>query len=426
MTKRSKTELLAVMALAILMAAFTSVSVAQQVSDLDKGRALMTDGKCPEAIDAFQKYLRTNNTDWHAYHNIGLCYVRLNKFQQAIPFFQKTIEINSNDTAAYDLLAATYNKVNDRKGAISVMEALVTHSPKLDDAYNDLGYLYYENNQFDKAITAYRKAIQLNPTNEDYKKNLDLAERLSEFLTQSDKAHQYFAAEDYKKAIGAYQQAAKLVPGSAATFYNLGGAFYNSEQYSKAVAAYQEALRLDPNFPQAKEDLADAQTADKGKKASRKAFWSGVAGAVSEALADDKASQASGNGNSQQTTETQNGSAETATSAISNAPGGFSAGHVLLGRYKRDGVQQSLTFNSDGTFNRGDAAAGSIRGGEYSAGATSSGNYYLSGHNLSLKYGDGRTENFEIEIFNCCAQPDYGSQSPVQLKLNHVLYTNVD
>ena len=93
MTKRLNRQFLTLMVLAVLLSAFTSVSVAQQANDLDRGRALMTEGKCPEAIDVFQKYLRTNTNDWQAYHNIGLCYGRMGKFQQAIPFFQRTLEI---------------------------------------------------------------------------------------------------------------------------------------------------------------------------------------------------------------------------------------------------------------------------------------------------------------------------------------------
>ena len=414
------------MLLAVLLSAFTSVSVAQQANDLDRGRALRIEGKCVEAIDAFQKHLQTNKSEWSAYHNIGLCYGDLRKFQQSIPFFQKAIEINSNDAAAYFMLAVSYNKTNNLQEAISILEKLVTLNPNQDDAFYYLGVNYFQNGQVEKAITAYRKAVQLKPADEDLKKDLAQAENYSEYKIQHEKGRQYFEAKDFQKAAGAFEQAAKLSPNDASNFSNLGQAYYNSHQYTKAVAAFQETLRLDPNFSKAKEFLTEAETAAKEKKERNKAIWSGIAGALNEVLADDRTTQASSNGNSQQTNETQNGNGETTTSAISNAPGGFAAGHILIGRYKRDGVQQSLTFNSNGTFNRGDAAAGSIRGGEYSAGSTSSGNYYLSGHNLSLKYGDGRNETFEIEIFNCCAQPDYSKESPVQLKLNHLLYTNVD
>ncbi len=108
---------------------------------------------------------------------------------------------------------------------------------------------------------------------------------------------------------------------------------------------------------------------------------------------------------------------------------GFPDGHKLDGRYinTNQGIQ-SFTFSTDGTFQKSGASSGSIPGGngDYVSGSTISGTYHLDDHTLTLKYEDGKKEEREIEIFNCCKQPDYSQQTPAQIKLNHVLFTNVE
>ncbi len=105
----------------------------------------------------------------------------------------------------------------------------------------------------------------------------------------------------------------------------------------------------------------------------------------------------------------------------------FARGHKLVGRYSNsDGGIRSFTFGASGSFKRGGATSGSIRGGEYATGSTDSGTYDISGNTLSLSYDNGSSENLQIEVYDCCKAPDYASRSPGQIKINHVIYTNVD
>lgn len=105
---------------------------------------------------------------------------------------------------------------------------------------------------------------------------------------------------------------------------------------------------------------------------------------------------------------------------------GFTDGHKLAGRYKKSDVFQYFTFSDNGTFEQSAAISETIRGGSVVGSTSTSGTYYVSGNTLSLTYADGVKKQMRIEVFNCCAAPDYNQQSPAQLKLNGGIYVNVD
>lgn len=217
---------------------------------------------------------------------------------------------------------------------------------------------------------------------------------------------EYANAGDYKKAIKAWEQTAKLAPTSPTVFFNLGTAYYNTKQYSKAIASFQEALRLKPDDSQAKENLAAAEAAEKEKKEKRRALWSGIVGAVTEAVSavskDDE--------NKSQSSQTQSGG------ATNEAGSG-----QLSGRYSNsDQGIRSFTFSTDGTFQRGGASSGSVRGGTYVSGSSNSGTYSLNGNVLNLKYEDGRAEQLKIQIITG------ESGNPYRVIIDGVGYTKVD
>ena len=353
-----------------LLLAINSVSFGQQSSELDKGRALMNDGKCPEAIDAFKKHILTNNNEWRAHENIGLCYGRLNKYQEAIPFFEKVIELNAKEFDAYSMLAISYNKTKNFKAAISILDKLIAISPDQANAYYYSGVNFYEDKQYEKAIAAYRKAVQLDPSNGDYKG--DLKQAISSFAF--NQGVERYDGKEYLAAAKAFEQSAALYP-AVETFTNIGLSYGNLHEYPKAVTAFQAAVKIDPNYPAARENLAAAEAAKQAEKEKRIAIWSGIIGAVAEAVittSRDESSPAK-DINQPQGNPNQDAEAVITASVPANSPGGFAADHRLDGRYKLRNAFQYYTFYADGTVKSSAAAAGNYRGGEYAVGSEKNG-----------------------------------------------------
>jgi hypothetical protein len=111
----------------------------------------------------------------------------------------------------------------------------------------------------------------------------------------------------------------------------------------------------------------------------------------------------------------------------SKKTGGFADDHKLSGRYinTANGIR-SYTFKTDGTFAKGGAVSGEFRGGDYAAGSHDEGTYRLNGNTIQLTYTNGDKEDLPIEIYPPNDQNDYSLETPGQLKINNIVYVNVD
>lgn len=218
----------------------------------------------------------------------------------------------------------------------------------------------------------------------------------------------YYNAGDDKKAIKTWEQAAKIDPARQKTFFNLGASYYNTKQYSKSIAAFQEALRLKPDDSQTKQSLSMAEAAEKERKEKRRAMWSGVLGAISEAVKDDD--------NKSQNTQTQSGGG--GNTAPANLGGTKVQGNYTFSNGYN--VFRRFVFSSDGTFKRGGAASGTTTNGTTYVGAsTDTGKYSINGGTLTLYTDDGKTETHTIDIRG-------EGLSPLYLVIDGQTFTNRD
>lgn len=98
------------------------------------------------------------------------------------------------------------------------------------------------------------------------------------------------------------------------------------------------------------------------------------------------------------------------------------SGQLLSGRYViPDQSIRSFTFSTDGTFVRGGAASGSVRGGTYVSSSENAGTYNLNGDVLTLKYNDGRSEQLKISITVGNEEGDT-PQTPYRLVIDGDIY----
>ena len=95
-----------------------------------------------------------------------------------------------------------------------------------------LGLIYL--NRYDEAEVAYRKAIELNPSDAATYSNFGL------LLHKNMKR--------YKEAEASYQKAIELNPLDATAYYNLGNLLKNLKRYEEAEAAYRKAIELEPLY----------------------------------------------------------------------------------------------------------------------------------------------------------------------------------
>ena len=104
-----------------------------------------------------------------------------------------------------------------------------------------------KNDNFIQAEADYRKAIALDPENQDAKYNLGTA---------------YYEKNKNDEAMLRFKQAAKSAKTKEekhSAFHNLGNTFMNAEKYREAVESYKNALRNDPTDDETRYNLALAK-----------------------------------------------------------------------------------------------------------------------------------------------------------------------
>lgn len=127
-----------------------------------------------------------------------------------------------------------YNKaIISFQNALSILSLGEKKDPELESScYYNLGQAYTNVNDLNSAITAYKKAIEIKPTNEDA------------YLGLSDC---YFKKEttDYlRKAESTLSQCLRLFPNNQIANLNKGVALFKLDQYSEAYVALEKAVLL--------------------------------------------------------------------------------------------------------------------------------------------------------------------------------------
>lgn len=72
--------------------------------------------------------------------------------------------------------AAAYNKLNDYRQAVDDCEEAIAIDPNYSKAYGRKGLALSGLGMHAEAIESYRKAIELDPTNQNFRVNLEIAE----------------------------------------------------------------------------------------------------------------------------------------------------------------------------------------------------------------------------------------------------------
>ena len=116
-------------------------------------------------------------------------------------------------------------------------------------AHKGLGDVFSQHGNLDAAIVQYRKALEIQPNNADYRVNLGSA------LSKMGQINQ--AIEQYRKAL-------EINPNYEVACYSLGTTLAACGKLDEAIAQYRKALEIDPDYVAARSNLGIALF-DEGK-----------------------------------------------------------------------------------------------------------------------------------------------------------------
>lgn len=87
------------------------------------------------------------------------------------------ISLDATNPVFYCNRAATYSRLGDFQRAADDCKLSLRYDPKYSKAYGRLGIAYSKLNKLDLAVEAYQKALELEPNNQDYLNNLNVAKQ---------------------------------------------------------------------------------------------------------------------------------------------------------------------------------------------------------------------------------------------------------
>jgi tetratricopeptide (TPR) repeat protein len=208
----------------------------------------------------------------------GDIYVAKGKISRGIDYYKQAIELDPTNGPAQQAL------VNGWLAAIRVAPSVANNFVGLATAYQLQGNI-------DQAEKNYRRALQLEPTNQlavDGIKAIENDKVQMELDLFLNRAIAFQKEGRYDESIDSYIKAVRLAPRNADIHYNVGTSFQAKKDWFQAEKAYRRVLELDPNHKEATLALK-ALTDDRKETQVSEAFDKAIAlqqqGMLAEAIA---------------------------------------------------------------------------------------------------------------------------------------------
>jgi tetratricopeptide (TPR) repeat protein len=266
--------------LAMAYGASPALGVAKEVEQLRKvinlaptfakahlalGKALLRDGRVPEAVTTLEEAVRLEPQSGEAHYQLGLAHNRAGRREEATAALKKGRELVSADDrqqhAAMDIAEGRAAlDAGNLPEAVAKFELAIKRLPELAEAHRFLGEALEKRGDVRGATAAYTKALELNPATAAARQGL---ERLSARVGSTSSASRTSLAPDVDDAArvaeleglirdGRLAEVEPLLtkyveerPRSSWGWYALGYSHYAQKKIGESIKALAKALQLD-------------------------------------------------------------------------------------------------------------------------------------------------------------------------------------
>ncbi len=143
------------------------------------------------------------------------------------------LELDPSSVEANAVLAEAYADKYRLKEAEESLEKAMALDASHPEVWRVRGYLLEVQADYAGAAAAYRRAVELAPSQSHLHLSL---------------GHALRAQKSYQEAIKAYLRAAELSPADPRPEGGLGSVYYAMEEYEVAILHFQKAVEIDPNY----------------------------------------------------------------------------------------------------------------------------------------------------------------------------------
>lgn len=198
-------------------------------------------------------------------------------FDYALKHYTASLALNPKSTYALSALGLVYIAQGAHDLAIGTYKSILAIDPQNLEAYRGLAIMHRSNDEFERAKAHLKKAIEINPKDVECHKLLaDIHAQCGEFQEAADHFEVVRSEKpDYVNALVAYGQtlmnmgkfdnalamtktALALDKESASTIFAIGNLFLLNRQFVLAIEQFKMALLLQPDFMDARHNLAAA------------------------------------------------------------------------------------------------------------------------------------------------------------------------
>lgn len=236
-----------------------------------------------DALMAYQHALQVDKTFVDAKYNLAFALLSLKRYKEAIPDFADLLQQNTKDATIYDGLGEAYENSTEanhwtkamaaygkalgleprnafyqlrmalalintgrKTDAVKYLRAATRLDPQNAEAFLHLGDIFIQTARWGDAQEALSRYVVLRPTEPLGWYNLGVA---------------YDFAGKFDDALRAYSEAERLKPKDPAVKNNIGRIYYKRGKLAEAIEQCQQALDIDPDFNDARYNLALVLTA---------------------------------------------------------------------------------------------------------------------------------------------------------------------
>ena len=217
------------------------------------GKALLQDGKVPEAITELQEAARLDPQSGEAHYQLGLAMARAGRKDEGTAELQKGRELSSADDRNQNVnLDIAEGRAALDKGDLDQAATKFRHALKLQpessDAHRYLGAVLEKNGDTESASREYENAVDLNPGDVSARQSL---QKLQDVPVGTDDPAQVAQFESYVRD-GRFKEVQPLLaayieqrPKSSWGWYALGYSLFAQQKIGESIQALAKSLQLD-------------------------------------------------------------------------------------------------------------------------------------------------------------------------------------
>ncbi len=192
--------------------------------------------------------------DWYEAGNILF---QESKYPEALEAYNKALDTNQHLTAAWIAKGITLQKLGRYDLALSSLNTSIETDPENSEAWFTLGSLFFDIGQYPQAEDAFLHATAIRPTHSEAWNYLGNALFMQGLFAEAAEAYQKTLEVDPKhknagEGVNMTRQAVQY-PGKGWKY--IGDYLYGEGKFTEAINAYHQSLLIDPTYTEVQTNL---------------------------------------------------------------------------------------------------------------------------------------------------------------------------